>query len=50
MKKVNFRQNYEQEAYPNDRYNRIRMVIDFLTSLNDSDAISLYQELKSLKI
>ena len=50
MKKVNFRQNYEQETYPNDRYNRIRMVIDFLTSLNDSDAISLYQELKGLKI
>ena len=47
---VNFRQNYEQETYPNDRYNRIRMVIDFLTSLNDSDAISLYQELKGLKI
>ena len=47
---VNFRQNYEQETYPNNRYNRIRMVIDFLTSLNDSDAISLYQELKGLKI
>ena len=47
---VNFRQNYEQETYPNDRYNRIRMVIDFLTSLNDNDAISLYQELKGLKI
>lgn len=48
---VNFRQNYESlETYPNNRYNRIRMVIDFITSLNDRDAISLFQELKGLKI
>lgn len=46
---VNFRQNYELlETYPNKQYNRIRMVIDFLTSLNDRDAIDLYQELKGL--
>lgn len=48
---VNFRQNYEQqETYPNNLYNRIRMVVDFVTSLNDRDAISLYQELKGVKI
>ncbi len=48
---INFRQNYEQlETYPNNRYNRIRMVIDFLSSLNDRDAINLYQELKGMKI
>jgi len=48
---VNFRLNYEQqETYPNDLYNRIRMVVDFITSLNDRDAISLYQELKGVKI
>lgn len=48
---INFRQNYEQqETYPNDLYNRIRMVVDFISSLNDRDAISLYQELKGVKI
>ena len=36
---MNFRQNYEQqETYPNDFYNRIRLVVDFITSLNDRDA------------
>ena len=48
---VNFRQNYEQlETYPNNSYNRIRMVIDFITSLNDRAAIDLFQELKGLKM
>ena len=48
---VNFRQNYEQlETYPNYSYNRIRMVIDFITSLNDRAAIDLFQELKGLKM
>ena len=48
---VNFRQNYEQlETYPNNLYNRIRMVIDFITSLNDRAAIDLFQELKGLKM
>ena len=47
---VNFRQNYEEfETYPNDKYNRLRMIVDFITSLNDNDAISLYQELKGVK-
>ncbi|MBR6418674.1 MAG: dNTP triphosphohydrolase [Bacteroidales bacterium] len=48
---VNIRQNYEQqETYPNNLYNRIRMVIDFLTSLNDRATIDLFQELKGLKL
>ena len=48
---ANFRKNYEQlENYPNDRYNRIRMVVDFLTSFNDINAVDLYQELKGLKV
>ncbi len=48
---MNFRQNYEQqETYPNDFYNRIRLVVDFITSLNDRDAIDLYLELKGVKI
>ena len=48
---VNFRQNYEQfETYPNDLYNRIRMVVDFITSLNDRDAIDLYQELQGVRL
>lgn len=48
---VNIRQNYEQqETYPNTLYNRIRMVIDFLTSLNDRATIDLFQELKGLKL
>ena len=48
---ANFRQNYETlETYPNDRYNRLRMVVDFLTSLNDRDAIDLFKELKGATV
>lgn len=48
---VNFLQNYELlENYPNKYYNRIRMVIDFLSSLNDRDAIDLYQGLKGFHV
>lgn len=40
----------EYESYGNDKYKKIQLIVDFVTGMTDSYAISLYQELKGIKI
>lgn len=42
---------YEQiEKYPNKEYRKLQLIVDFLSGMTDTYAISLFQELKGIKI
>ena len=45
---------YIFEKYPNqstsDQYNKIQLIVDFISGMTDSYAISLYQRLKGIKL
>lgn len=46
-----FRTIYERHTkYPNDKYNRLRLVVDYISGMTDRHVISLYQELKGIKL
>jgi dGTPase len=38
------------ETYENEEYKRLQLIVDFITGMTDSYAISLYQELTGIKI
>lgn len=40
----------EFEHYKNDEYKKLQLIVDFVTGMTDSYAISLFQELKGIKI
>lgn len=45
------RKVYEEiEKYPNGEYKKLQLIIDFVTGMTDSYAISLFQELKGIKL
>lgn len=43
-------EKYAKESHSNDQYNRIQLVVDFISGMTDSYAISLYQKLKGIKL
>lgn len=46
-----FRTIYERfTKYPNDKYNRLRLIVDYISGMTDRHVISLYQELKGIKL
>lgn len=38
------------EAYPNDEYKKLQLIVDFISGMTDRYAIRLFQELKGIKI
>lgn len=47
----NFKTIYEKfTKYPNDKYNRLRLIVDYISGMTDRHVISLYQELKGIKL
>ena len=47
----NFKTIYEKYTkYPNDKYNRLRLIVDYISGMTDRHVISLYQELKGIKL
>ncbi len=38
------------EKYPNNRYKRLQLIVDFISGMTDSYAINLFQELKGIKL
>lgn len=47
----NFKTIYERYSdYNNDYYNRLRLIVDYVSGMTDSHAISLYQALKGIKL
>lgn len=38
------------ESYPNTEYKKIQLIVDFISGMTDTYAITLYQELKGIKI
>lgn len=47
----NFKTIYENYTkYPNDKYNRLRLIVDYISGMTDRHVISLYQELKGIKL
>lgn len=40
----------EIEQYKNEEYKKLQLVVDFITGMTDSYAISLYQELSGIKV
>lgn len=47
----NYRYIYEHyETYENDFYKRLRLVVDYISGMTDSHAITLYQELMGIKL
>lgn len=47
----NFKTIYERYSdYGNDFYNRLRLIVDYVSGMTDSHAISLYQALKGIKL
>lgn len=48
---ANYRKIYEDYTeYDNDYYNRLRLIVDFISGMTDRFAITLYQELKGIRI
>ncbi len=48
---TNYRKIYESlEKYPNEKYKRIQLVVDYISGMTDRFAIDLYQELKGIKL
>ena len=48
-----YRYMYERHSgqnYENDIYNRIQLVVDFISGMTDSYTISLFQKLKGIKL
>ena len=45
-----FYENYGNKYHSNDVYNKIQLVVDFISGMTDSYAISLYQKLKGIKM
>jgi dGTPase len=43
-------ENFSTKYHSNDIYNRIQLVVDFISGMTDSYAISLFQKLKGIKI
>lgn len=38
------------EKYPNERYKRLQLIVDFISGMTDTYAINLFQELKGIKL
>jgi len=38
------------ETYPNERYKRLQLIVDFVSGMTDTYAINLFQELKGIKL
>lgn len=48
---TSFRTIYEDYTkYPNDKYNRLRLIVDYISGMTDRHVIALYQELKGIKL
>ena len=48
---LNYRTIYERyPAYDNNAYNRLRLIVDFISGMTDRHAITLFQELKGIKL
>lgn len=48
---LNYRTIYERyPAYENNMYNRLRLIVDYISGMTDRHAINLYQELKGIKL
>ena len=43
-------ENYSHKSNSNDAYNRIQLILDFLSSMTDGYALSLYQKLKGINL
>jgi dGTPase len=43
-------QEYASKNYSNDYYNKIQLVVDFISGMTDSYALSLYQKLKGIRL
>ena len=43
-------ENFSTKYHSNDIYNRIQLVVDFISGMTDSYSISLFQKLKGIKI
>ena len=46
----NMYENYSVKYNPNDSYNRIQLIIDFISGMTDRHALSLYQKLNGIKL
>mgnify|MGYP000871481597 CR=1 FL=1 len=38
------------EKYPNEKYKRLQLIVDYISGMTDSYAINLFQELKGIKL
>ena len=48
---LNYRTIYERyPAYENNAYCRLRLIVDFISGMTDRHAITLFQELKGIKL
>ena len=48
---LNYRTIYERyPGYDNNMYNRLRLIVDYISGMTDRHAITLYQELKGIKL
>lgn len=48
---LNYRTIYERyPAYNNNMYNRLRLIVDYISGMTDRHAITLFQELKGIKL
>lgn len=48
---LNYRTIYERyPAYDNDFYNKLRLIVDYISGMTDRHVISLFQELKGIKL
>lgn len=48
---LNYRTIYERyPAYENNAYSRLRLIVDFISGMTDRHAITLFQELKGIKL
>jgi dGTPase len=43
-------EKHSKESHPNEQYNKIQLVVDFISGMTDSYAISLYQKLKGIRL
>jgi dGTPase len=43
-------ENYSNIFYENDKYNKIQLIVDFISGMTDSYAIALFQKLKGIKL
>lgn len=48
---LNYRTIYERySTYDNNAYNRLRLIVDFISGMTDRHAITLFQELKGIRL